>query len=516
MASAPAATAAATHATPTTRAQGSLLLTALTSVWRRSRPFSPAPIVTVSAAQTTDPSNGSDIAAATAGTTAPEGADVVIEAESLTLSRARNGRTYTDATASGGAALVLARNSSASTIVSLPELTSLVIRAKGDQFRGAPVMSVSVDGKLVSTVSVSATSWADYTIPFSAPAGTHTVSIAFTNDLFSRRLGDRNLRLDSVTVVAAAVESQPPGSDIPGYFQAADWLWKPISADAVMDDNSATWVGYLADPGELHIANLYEYAVTLVSTSDITTSTPRYDVDLTQPWGNDPFGTATVPIPEGTVVPPGSDGHIAVLDSVTGTAFGIWQAKYDRATDTWSGSWGGMTALDGDGIDQSGSATAANIARYAGVVTAAEFSAAVEADTGLNHALAFSTDLAGPDFVYPAGKSDGQNWAGVAVPIPEGYRIQLNPNLDIDSIPGITPGEKVIAKTLQTYGAYIVDQGSARMAFAFELADDATSSYPGSVWADAGLAWDFYDMGKIPWSELRVLAPLGGTAGLQA
>jgi hypothetical protein len=166
-----------------------------------------------------------------------------------------------------------------------------------------------------------------------------------------------------------------------------------------------------------------------------------------------------------------------------------------------------MTDLDGDGIDQSGSATAAAIARYAGVVTAAELSAAIAANTGINHALAFSTDLAGPDFVYPAAKSDGQNWAGVAVPIPEGYRIQLDPSIDVDAIPGMTPGERVIAKTLQTHGAYVVDQGSARMAFAFELLDDATSTSPGSVWVDAGFAWDYYDMNAIPWSQLRVLAP---------
>ncbi|PRC61025.1 hypothetical protein C6A85_13470, partial [Mycobacterium sp. ITM-2017-0098] len=81
--------------------------------------------------------------------------------------------------------------------------------------------------------------------------------------------------------------------------------------------------------------------------------------------------------------------------------YGIWQAKYSSSTNTWSGSWGGMTSLNGDGIDRSGSATAAAIA----------------ANTGINHALAFSTDLAGPDFVYPAIKSDGQNWAGVATPI---------------------------------------------------------------------------------------------------
>ncbi|MGB7359955.1 MAG: carbohydrate-binding domain-containing protein [Mycobacterium sp.] len=469
-------------------------------------------LLTAASASARRPSEVAPAAATTTGTTEliEPAEDEVIEAESMVISRSRNGATYTDSLASGGSAVVLNKNASLKTTATLAEFSSLVIRARGDQYRGAPTMKVSVNGNVVSTVAVTATTWTDYTIDYSAPAGTYTVTVAFTNDLYSRKYGDRNLRLDNVTAVAAAITPPPPppgGTSGPGYFAGADWLWNPIGANPVLDANSATWVSYLAATDAQRVANLYEYSVAMVSASEITSGTPRYDVTLTQPWGNDPFGSTTVPIPVGTEVPPGSDGHLAILDPTTGKAYGIWQAAYDSATDTWSGSWGGMTDLNGNGIDQTGSATAAAIARYAGVVTAEEFSAAVAANTGLGHALAFSTDLAGPDFVYPAIKSDGQNWAGVATPIPEGYRIQLDPSLDIDAMAGMTAGEKVIAKTLQTHGAYVVDQGGARMAFAFELVDDATSSSPGSVWTDAGFAWDYYDMNGIPWSGLRVLAP---------
>jgi hypothetical protein len=64
----------------------------------------------------------------------------------------------------------------------------------------------------------------------------------------------------------------------------------------------------------------------------------------------------------------------------------------------------------------------------------------------------------------------------------------------------------VIAKTLQTHGAYIVDQGAARMAFAFETVPDATPTNPGAVYTKAGFAWDYYDMAHIPWAQLRVIA----------
>lgn len=98
----------------------------------------------------------------------------------------------------------------------------------------------------------------------------------------------------------------------------------------------------------------------------------------------------------------------------------------------------------------------------------------------------------------------------VATPIPEGARIQLDPSINIDAIAGITKGEKVIAKTMQTHGAYVIDTGGARMAFLFEHIPGSTSGSPGAVWSDAGLAWDYYAMNKIPWKSVRVLRQWDG------
>ncbi len=290
-------------------------------------------------------------------------------------------------------------------------------------------------------------------------------------------------------------------------FPAADWLNAPIAREAAIAANSATWVRYFAAPGTQRVANLHEYATALVPSAAVTTSTRRYDITFTKPWGPDPFGSYTVPIPAGTVCPPGDDGALAVHDPVTGQVFGLWQARYDKAADRWTASWGGMAPADGIGIDSSGSGTGTNISRYAGVVTGAQFSTAAAANRGLDHALVFSSDIAGPAFVSPATKSDGVNAAGVAVPIPEGYRVQLDPAVDVDALAGITAGERVIAKTLQSHGAYVIDTGGARMAFSFQALPDGTPDNPGRAYTDAGFDWDYFDMTAIPWSKLRVLAP---------
>ncbi len=114
--------------------------------------------------------------------------DVVIEAESMTVSPTSAGKIFKDSSASGRKALRLSANATATQTVSLPASTRLVIRARGDQYKGAPMhdASPSMDN-VVSTTQVSSTSWTDYSIPIDVPAGTHTISIAFTNDYRKRR-----------------------------------------------------------------------------------------------------------------------------------------------------------------------------------------------------------------------------------------------------------------------------------------------------------------------------------------
>lgn len=115
-----------------------------------------------------------------------------VEAESMT-----GGQAILDATASGGRALALFWNGTATAEFATPTANRVVVRARGSQCDGPPQMVVTLDGSLVRTAPVSFTVWNEYTAYVDVSAGSHTLAISFNNDLFTPSC-DRNLFLDSV------------------------------------------------------------------------------------------------------------------------------------------------------------------------------------------------------------------------------------------------------------------------------------------------------------------------------
>lgn len=322
------------------------------------------------------------------------------------------------------------------------------------------------------------------------------------------------------------------------YFPEADWLWRKIPASPTLDTNSATWAGYFGVSdgvtGHKHVCDIIEYGAALrgpggSSGAAVTAATTRYDVFFRQQtgnggdnWGPDPF-TGTMPWPSDVVVPgitsPGTspstnppyDGHVSVADPTTSQSYSLWRASYDGSAnhDAW---WGAQVSLCGDGRENVASSTGARLARYAGVIRASEMTTAAAAGyAAIPHALFFSTNIASSAVRYPAQVGDGANGSGVATPIPEGARVQLDPTINVDGIAGITTWERIIAKTLQTYGAYVGDNGGERMAFVFEyLGEGATPNQP-YIDVYSGI-FDYYDMTHIPWGSLRVLKNWDGSA----
>jgi len=284
------------------------------------------------------------------------------------------------------------------------------------------------------------------------------------------------------------------------YFYKADWLWNPIPANPALDPQSATFGDELGDG--VQVANLKEYAATLRTAGYINTF-PRYDVafEHTDPtdeddyWGPDPFGSETAPIPHNTPIPTGEDKALAIQDKSRCMTYNLLYAQQTKTG--WTAEFGALARIDGDGRETyGGTSTGSNIARFAAVVRAKEITAGQ-----INHALFFSTDMAAKgDFRYPAAKTDGSNMSDAATPLPEGARVQLDPSINLDAIPGITKFELAVGHALQRYGAYCGDNGGARMAFIFEYVPKL------KPYMDAGADGDYFNMPHIPWKgNLRVL-----------
>lgn len=274
----------------------------------------------------------------------------------------------------------------------------------------------------------------------------------------------------------------------------------PIPANPALDPNNTAAAAYLTANKYSINANMYEFGVPI---HDTTTTDPRYQVTCTMNWGPCPFANRTTPIPTWASANTGSDGVLVTIDPTTHTSHEFWQLR--RSGTNWTTSWGAVMSTDGDGRANSttGAAVGAGVSRLAGVVRVNEIR-----QGRIDHALTFSTTNAcnAGRYRYPAAQTDGASSRSDC--IPEGTRIQLDPTINVDTLPGITPAERAIAKALQTYGAYCVDNGGSNMAFAFELPtqEDGTDPYP-----TAGLGWDYYHMPNIPWARIRVLRTWDGT-----
>jgi hypothetical protein len=224
---------------------------------------------------------------------------------------------------------------------------------------------------------------------------------------------------------------------------------------------------------------------------------------------------------------------MVIEDPTSGLIFELWQAV--KTGGVWSCTFGGAYPMPGTKRDEiTGIGTGSGLSITAGVITRAELAALTSmtvaqiaaADPGpIPHAVAFNSSQAGPAFRFPAKKSDGSNPSGVATPIPEGTRFQLNPTVNLAAVSGITKFEAAVGRALQLFGAVLVDTGgppaSMLNGFYFEAQDlsdpgrnpptlPGDNTRTGGLYPSVGLEWDYFAMDHIPWASVRALAQWSG------
>jgi RTX calcium-binding nonapeptide repeat (4 copies) len=167
--------------------------------------------------------------------------------------------------------------------------------------------------------------------------------------------------------------------------------------------------------------------------------------------------TVDIPIPDGAAPAAGSDAQIVVVDRETGDEWGLWRAE--QAEDgTWRAENAYHYNVGWDGVPPRNRYRRPFLSRGAGVPYLAGLVRRCELRQGrIEHALAFAYDHASPSHVFPATKSDGKG--SVTRDLPEGSRLQLDPALSDHEIEawGCTGPCLVIARALQRYGMYVID-----------------------------------------------------------
>jgi hypothetical protein len=272
----------------------------------------------------------------------------------------------------------------------------------------------------------------------------------------------------------------------------------PDSAALISDLRTSSQYGQNLD------VNIAEFSIPLFYA---TATTPMVDV-LAELGGigfsgNDGSNAhALVPIPAGAAPDPMSDHHIAIIDRAKNLEWGMWNARNESGR--WSCSLGATADLSGDGLRPykptnptwytSHGARACGFPLIAGLIRTEEI------DAGrIDHALviAYPHIRAG---LYMSPASTAQARIGddsiQSRGIPCGGRIQLDPNLNLDSL-GLSRAGRIIAEALQRYGAYVGDYSGAISIYA-ENAPAAQTHW-------RGVLDTYVFLNKLDLSRLRVL-----------
>ncbi|MBN1867490.1 hypothetical protein JW916_09385 [Candidatus Sumerlaeota bacterium] len=301
------------------------------------------------------------------------------------------------------------------------------------------------------------------------------------------------------------------GMSLPPDFSAfaSDSPWNtPIPPDAGIDPDSALIVDALRVNCPPLKADYARWTIPLfvIKAEDCPNVQVQTTSDALNP-GVDPDGDGVavdIPIPSGVWPDPAEDGHMLLVDPVLRKSWDFSCAKR-LSSKRWQASRLDIWDLDGPGYRNAFEgdywwtygARGSGMPLVAGLVRPEEIQAGV-----IRHALVFaspinrkSATIGGPTelFCPPASRTDGQGIGHEF--IPEGARLQLDPDLDLESL-GLSQPAKVVARALQEYGMYNGDNSETFKLYFQNLGPD------GEEWRSL---FEFDDLNKIPVVRFRVI-----------
>lgn len=286
---------------------------------------------------------------------------------------------------------------------------------------------------------------------------------------------------------SAAVTTPRASAGVPRLYSSTSFWNQSIASGAAVDPASGAMIqkSIVAYRGSANFSNSKSWGVPLAYATELS---KNYNVACTR---YDCGTAASFRIPSYAKPASGTDAHMTVIDPATGAELDAWQAR-----PSWSASSRYLTSSKGSGAlcapgQRCNSANAAGFALLGGVVRPEEV-----AQGHIDHALFITTPLVRSGYIAcPATHTDGQSSDPSAVP--EGARIQLDPSFNVDA-QSWPRWQKVIAKALQTYGAYVGDFGGS-----LSIRGESLTSRNYDAWSLAGVSGS--GLSSLPWERFRVL-----------
>jgi hypothetical protein len=267
----------------------------------------------------------------------------------------------------------------------------------------------------------------------------------------------------TLTFASAAVSAAPLLTD--QVFSPTSFWYTPIPTDAPLHPNSANLVkDFLRQKSTYYnTVNIntrkYTSPVYAVGAEVPTVKVAQWDCQkkgmtdkgLAEQW-------SAVPIPDYAAPSKGTDGEMTIYQPATDSLWEFWQMR--KTDGGWQACWGGrmknVSRSDGRFPRHYGT-TATSLPFIGGQITAEELKRGE-----IRHAMGLSLVEVEHFSIrsWPANRSDGWNPNKLPNRIPEGLRIRLDPNVDVESLPLGRAG-KTIARAAQKYGFIIWDKSGA-------------------------------------------------------
>ena len=330
------------------------------------------------------------------------------------------------------------------------------------------------------------------TFLYTVAAGQNTTALAVTGTSMpaGASIADGAGNAASLGGAIGTLAGAPQIDTTPFYSPASFWN-TPIPAGATVDQASSAMLATSILPyvKYANFANGADWGISVVYASS---NDETYTLEDPIYYNN---GSISFKMPAGAQPTTGSDHHLVVING--SQELDLWDAQYNAATDTW---WAGSYfVVDDNGWgaaaqpgQHAGSAEASGFSELGGLVTPEEI-----AQGYIDHALSMTIPVVlANEIAGSATGTDGTSTNPNA--IPEGAHIQLNPSFNVDAQSWPT-WEKIIAKALQTYGAYVSDTGGS-IAFYGEADNNAGDLQ----WSAVGVPEDA-SLANLPWGQMQVL-----------